>query len=147
MMRYVRAFFKTVQLTIQGKQIQPVDVEYPSLTQWIQEGRQLVNDTFKQAEINGWSEAKRKSLLLTLDRRDTSMEVILGAVRHNLTLEYPKLLESRMQYNLTALYALNMNDQYRVATLAQAGNLPEPLTHSIQMLANHLAKIPPSNQP
>jgi len=147
MMRYVRAFFKTVQLTIQGKQIQPVDVEYPSLTQWIQEGRQLVNEAFKTAETSGWSEDKRRSLQLTLDRRDTSMEVILGAVRHNLTLEYPKLLESRMQYNLTALYALNMNDQYRVAALAQVEDLPQSVLQSVQTLADHLANIPPSNKP
>lgn len=147
MMRYVRAFFKALQLTIQGNQIQPVDVEYPSLTQWIQEGRQLVNEAFKLAESNGWSEERRKSLQLTLDRRELSMEVILGAVRHNLALEYPKLLESRMQYNLTALYALNMNDQYRVAQLAQEAELPGMLTQSVQALADHLANIPPSNQP
>ncbi|MCA9912662.1 MAG: hypothetical protein KC496_04920 [Anaerolineae bacterium] len=147
MMRYLRAFFKALQLTIQGKQFQPVDVQYPSLTQWIHEGRQLVNEAYKLAESNGWSEEKRQSLRLTLDRRDISMEVILGSVRHNLTMEYPKLLESRMQYNLTALYALNMNDQYRVAQLAQEEELPKNMLQSVQALADHLAQIPPSNQP
>jgi len=145
MMRYVRAFFKTVQLTIQGRQIQPIDVRYPELTAWMQTGQKLAGEAFQVAEANGWDVQKRESLRLKLDGRETSMDVILGAVRHNFTLEYPMLLEAMIEHNLTTLYALNLNDQYRVNQLAQAEELPQPIGAAVQKLADHLSNIPSSN--
>ncbi len=147
MMRYVRAFFKTVQLTMQGRQIQPIEVRYPKLTAWVDEGRQLSLRAFQVAEAHGWPQPKREALHLKLDGRDTSMEVILGAVRHNFTMEYPRLLDALIEHNLTTLYALNLNDQYRVTQLAQAEELPQPVGAAIHALGEHLSNIPPSNEP
>lgn len=145
MMRYVRAFFKTVQLTVQGKQIPPVDVRYPQLSAWIDEGRQLVLQAYHTADAHGWDQQARQSLKLTLDRREMSMEVILGAVRHNFSMEYPMLLNALIEHNVTTLYAMNLNDQYRVAELAQAEELPQPVGAAVNALAEHLRNIPPSN--
>lgn len=145
-MRYFRAFWKTVQLTLQGQQIHPPEERYPALRAWVEAGRHRANDTFKAAERAGMDEAARRGHRLHLEGRDLSVEVILGAVRHNFTLEYPMLMAARIEHNLTTLYALNLNDQYRVRQLANDERLPDDLREAVSVLADHLENIPSSNE-
>ena len=145
--RYIRAFIKAIRMTLAGKALQPARVRYPNLTRWVNEGLQLAENTLHTADKHGLNEAARQQVILKIDRRDMSMDVILRAVRHNLSLEYPMLLDATVDHNLTTLYALNMNDQYRVSRLAQVDDLIPEVQAAIVRLSNHLQNIPSSTEP
>lgn len=146
-MRTIRAFFKALSLTLQGKHLDAPADRYPRLHQWVSEGRTLALNAFKIAEQQGLDRPAREAITLHLDRRDISLETILGAVRHNMIMEYPRLLDARIEHNLTTLYAINMNDQFRVLRLSEVEALPPELRQAVRALSDHLHNIPPSNQP
>jgi hypothetical protein len=127
--------------------LQPAAIRYPNLTQWVQDGLLLVDNTLKTADANGLDEKTRQQMTLIIDRRAISMDVILRAVKHNLSLEYPMLLDTHMEHNLTTLYALNLNDQYRVSRLAEIEGLAPEIQAAVAQLAAHLQNIPSSNNP
>lgn len=143
--RYARAFVTAVRLTLNGKTIEPAESRYPKLAQWVATGLERVDAVYRIADEQGYDSQKRQTITLTLDRRPMNMDVILGAVRHNLTMEYPRLMERVIDGNITAIYALNMNDQYRVGQLAEYDDLPPPLREAIIALRDHLQDPPPSN--
>jgi hypothetical protein len=145
--RYTQAFITALKMTLAGKAIQPVALRYPNLTKWISEGLQLVDAAFRTADAQGMSATARQQFMLKIDHRDMSMDVILRAVKHNLSLEYPMLMKSTTEHNLTTLYAMNMNDQYRVRLLAEAHDLPPDIQAAVARLSAHLQNIPSSNQP
>jgi hypothetical protein len=122
--RVIRAFFKALMMTLRGEAIQPPEERYPNLSEWVERGQKL-----------------------RINRRDISAETILAAVQHNMHTEYPRLLDARIEHNLTTLYAMNMNDQYRVTQLAQADDLPDPVKEKIAHLRDHLNNIPSSQNP
>jgi hypothetical protein len=140
--RYTNAFITALRMTVAGKALQPAHIRYPNLTKWVQDGLLLVDNTLKTADVNGLDEKTRQQMTLTIDRRAMSMDVILRAVRHNLM-----LLDSYMEHNLTTLYALNLNDQYRVSRLAEIENLKPEVQEAVAQLAAHLQNIPSSNNP
>lgn len=144
-MRVIRAFFKALWLTLQGKVYTPAPKppRYPLLEAWRVEGVQRVQAAFNVADHSGFDEAARRAFTLTLDSRPISMETILRAVEHNLTREYPLLMEARVEHNLTTLYALNLNDRYRVAQLAAALTQASARA-ALQRLSEHLDAIPSS---
>lgn len=144
-MRYIRAFFKALALTLQGKTIEPL-VRYPKLQDWIQHGTDLTDIVFKTCEQHGLDESARENIVLQLDGREWSMELILSSLRYHLTMEYPSLLEARVEHNVTTLYALNFDDQYRVIQLAEVDNLHKEVRNVIRTLAEHLQNIPSSNE-
>ena len=145
--RYAQAFIKAIRMTLAGQTIQPARTRYPNLTRWVHEGLQLAENTLQTADKYGMDAAARKQVILKIDRRNMSMDVILRAVRHNLSLEYPMLLDATVDHNLTTLYALNMNDQYRVSRLAERDDLSPEVQAAIAHLSNHLQNIPPSTEP
>ncbi len=145
--RVVRAFYKALILTIQGKQIETPTARYPHLTRWIESGLQLVDAAFAAANRAGIDRAQRETLRLKIDRRDTSVELILATVRYHLATEYPSLLRAQIEHNLTTLYALNIDDQYRVDQLAASDLLPVTVQQSVAALRDHLANIPSSTNP
>jgi hypothetical protein len=149
-MRVIRAFFLALWLTLRGTPIQPKPVvsKYPSLEAWITVGLQRVVTVERIADKADIPQDKRKAVKLRLEGRDISMETILTAVHHNLTREYPLLLKTDIEHNLTTLYALNLNDQYRVAQLLNAPDIANtPIQNALYALSEHLKNIPPSNQP
>jgi hypothetical protein len=146
-MRVVRAFYKALLLTIQGKQIETSATRYPNLTRWIESGLQLVDAAFTAADRAGIDRSQRETLRLKIDRRDTSIELILAAVRYHLATEYPSLLRSQIEHNLTTLYALNIDDQYRVDQLAASELLPVNVQQAVAALRDHLYNIPSSTNP
>jgi len=145
--RVIRAFVKALWLTLQGKTYIPTPPppRYPLLEAWRVEGVRRVQAAFQAAEACGLDEAARRALVLTLDSRPISMETILRASEHNLVREYPLLMAARVEHNLTALYALNLNDRYRVAQLAAALS-HEAARAAVQRLSEHLDAIPSSKE-
>lgn len=146
--RIIRALFVALRMTVQGEALQPPEQKYPRLSQWVEAGAQLSQAAITQANTAGLTPDKRKAITLHLDMRDISMDVILGAVHHNFVDEYPLLLETRFEHTITTLYALNMNDQYRVSQLAGAPQLADypAVVQAVEALSAHLQNIPPSNE-
>lgn len=147
LLRVIRAFFKALSYTIQGKRVLTTAEQYPNLTAWMQTGLTLVEAAYYAAEQAGVGKSEREALRLKIDRRDISAEVILAAVRFHLTTEYPSLLRSQVEHNLTTLYALNLDDQYRVQQLAIIETLPDPVQQAVVALRDHLLNIPSSTEP
>lgn len=143
--RYIRAFFKAAQLTFKGEAIQPAERRYPALHAWVQQGKQLIDSVFTTADASGLTETKRQAIMLTIDHRPISMDVIISAVKHNLELEYPMLMDAHIEGNITTLYALNMNDQYRIGKLTELEGIRNTsLLPVLETLHQHLSDIPPS---
>jgi hypothetical protein len=145
-MRYLRAFFTALSLTLQGKSVESSVRRYPNLQAWLIEGQILTKTTYVAAEANGINQSARKALSLRLDGRTWTMELVLSSVQFHMLTEYPSLLKSDAEHNLTTFYALNFDDQYRVSQLA-AADLPLPVQTAIQSLATHLQNIPSSKNP
>lgn len=143
MIRFIRAFFIALRMTLRGETIAP---QRPMLRAWIQQANRLLDTVYATADKHGFKIQRRATLTLMIDRRDISMETILAGVRHNLTREYPYLLrQPDNRQNLNAIYATNMNDQFRVQRLADADIVDSPpVQTAITALANHLAAIPPA---
>jgi plasmid maintenance system killer protein len=138
---------KALRLTLTGNAIQPVETRYPNLSQWIRRGRQLVVQALQTADSHQMDEIARQQFTITIDRRPMSMDVILRAVQHNMDMEYPMLMEARIEHNLTTLYAINVNDQYRVSRLLEADGLPDEIRIAVEALWHHLQNIPSSHTP
>jgi len=99
------------------------------------------------AQREGYDAEKRSALTVTLDRRPMSMAVILEAVRHNLSAEYPMLLNTPGEYNLGTIYALNHDDRYRLKCLSDHEDLQgTPTGQAIGELLAHLDAIPPQEE-
>lgn len=146
-MRYIRAFFTALKLTVQGNAIEVIPTtRYPKLQDWVKRGVDLTDTIYRVSTQNNMDEEARKNLILHLDGRDWSMELILSSVRYHMAMEYPSLLEAIIEHNITTLYALNFDDQYRVSQLAESERLPSDVQEEIQALANHLQAIPSSNE-
>jgi hypothetical protein len=145
-MRYLRAFFTALSLSVQGKGIETTASRYPNLHAWLIEGQALIRAAYAAAEAEGMNQATRKALSLRLDGRSWSMDLVLSSVQFHMLTEYPSLLKSHAEHNLTTFYALNFDDQYRVSQLA-AANLPLAVRIAVQTLATHLQNIPSSKNP
>lgn len=142
-MRYVRAFFKAWWLVLRGQAIQPPPPvhPYPLLEEWRTMTLKRLETVYRIAEK---AQTDFKRVGVRVDKRDMTAETILGAVRHNLTLEYPLLIASQLEFSLTTLYSLNLNDVYRVGELAKTESLQNtPLGNALFALSQQLNAIPP----
>ncbi|MCA9882316.1 MAG: hypothetical protein KC708_05080 [Anaerolineae bacterium] len=141
--RYVRAFFKALSMTLQGKAFQPADLAYPELHAWIAEGRELLARTIAVAEKNGFDDSAQETTTMTIDHRPMSMRTVLRAVQHNLETEYPMLLASRIDGSLLTMQSINMNDYFRVGRLLEHDAIAEtPLVPAVRHLHKHLSNLP-----
>ncbi len=136
--RYVRAFFLALKMTLRGQRLAP---KYPELDVWSREAARQVQVVFAAADAAGMDEAARKGLVLHLDRRDISMEMILATVRHHVTMEYRRLLLDSTPHTFVAIYAGNLNDRYRVAQLEAAVENPA-VKAALADLSRHLERMP-----
>jgi hypothetical protein len=146
MMRYIRAFFQALAMTLRGET--PPPRPYARLHAWIEEGETHVKAVYTAAKEAGYDAAKRKATNLKLDGRDTTMETILNVVAFHMREEYPHLLTNLTDHSITAIYAANMNDQYNIARLSTHDTLQNApdLQARIAALSAHLNDIPPSNE-
>lgn len=135
--RYARAFITALRMTLRGETfVQP----YPALTGWMARTVVLVDGIFTAANANGLDLAARKSMVLPIDRRDVSMESILGTVRHHAAAEYPYLLRNDPGHGRLAIRASNLNDSYRVERLCEQTS--GTVRSALEALVQHLDAVP-----
>lgn len=146
-MRYIRTFFKALQLTLRGETVDTPASRYPNLQAWLTISENKLQSLYDEAEKNGLDESARKQIILKLDGRPWSMELILATVKFHLETEYPSLMNSVIEHNLTTLYALHFDDKYRVTQLAQSEHLPDSIRGKMTDFAEHFQAIPSSNDP
>ncbi len=146
-MHYIRTFFKALRLTMRGETVEAPAKRYPNLQTWLGLAQERLKNVYDVAENLGFTQAKREEIVLKLDGRAWSMELILSSLRFHLHIEFPSLMNSVVDHNLTTLYALHLDDKYRISQLAQSEQLPVDLRPSVQALAEHILNIPPSNDP
>ena len=146
-MRYIRTFFKALQMTLRGESIAPPETAYPNLQVWLIIARKKLESVYRVAEKSGVDEDTRKGIILKLDGRDWSMELILSSVKFHLDVEYPSLMQTVIEHNLTTLYALHFDDKYRISQLAQSPQLPDSLRPALDNFSAHFHNIPPSTDP
>jgi len=146
-MHYIRTFFKALQLTLRGETIDAPVSRYPNLQEWLTRSQKKLQTLYVEAEKTGLDESARKQIILKLDGRSWSMELILATVKFHLETEYPSLMNSVIEHNLTTLYALHFDDKYRVTQLAQSDQLPESIRETMSDFAEHFEAIPSSNNP
>ncbi|MEL6525292.1 MAG: hypothetical protein AAFQ07_06230, partial [Chloroflexota bacterium] len=127
--------------------IQPVEDRYPNLQAWLDKSHEHLQVVYRVAEASKLDTATREQITLTLDGREWSMELVLSSLKFHLETEFPSLMQTRMEHNLTTLYALHMDDKYRLSKLAQSEQLPEVLRPTMQKFADHFSAIPPSTDP
>ena len=73
MLKYIRAFVKTIQLMLKGEMIEAPPERCPNLQAWVAHGKTLAEQAFTVAEQNGFDEAKRKkSSLISYGRKKSS---------------------------------------------------------------------------
>lgn len=135
--RYARAFMTALRMTMRGETFAP---PHPNLTNWTARTIVLVDTVFTTANANGLNLAARKALVLHIDRRDVSMESILGTVRHHAAEEYPYLLRRDPGHGLLAIRASNLNDSYRIERLCEQTS--GAVRSALESLGHHLDTIP-----
>jgi hypothetical protein len=144
--RAISAFFRALRLTLRGEALPPA--AHPALWRWMQETTALVDAVYAAADSAGLDTATRQTLTLHLDGRDWRVETILATVKHHAVTEYVYLLHHPTPHSLTAIYASNMDDHYRVTRLQQAEVVTksQPIAIRLAALAAHLETIPPEGQ-
>ncbi len=138
MMRFLRAFFQALRLTLRGETLTPP--HFRPLEDWITTGLDLAD------RVNAAAASERvdlSALQLKLDGRPTSLERSLQMVRHNLVNEYPRLIRLDDSYSMAVVQSSNMNDQYRVGQFLLASELTsETLRSALAALNTHLLNLP-----
>lgn len=141
MMRFVRAFFIALKMTLRGEK--PPALSYQPLIDWIEQGKKLADDALAAAEKG--SLMRDDPLTLKIDGREQTIRTVLSAVHYHLSTEYPYMLRHLTQHSITAIYASNLNDQYAVASLRENERVSSsPAARAIAALSDHLNAIPPS---
>lgn len=146
-MHYIRTFFKAIQLTIKGETVSPPQERYPNLQVWLDVSREKLEAVYVVAEQNGLDSEARKEIVLQLDGRPWTMDLILSSIQFHLETEFPSLMRSIIEHNLTTLYALHFDDKYRIGKLAESDELPASMRSVMRDFVQHFDNIPSSNDP
>lgn len=139
MIRYLRAFVVALGMTLRGQRPPPPT----PLEAWMTQTEALVDAVCKAADQAGLVTAQRKVLKLRIEGRDVSLDAVLGGVKFHVTQEYRYLLRHPTEHSLTAIYASNLNDQFRVARFSALVTAPG-VQAALEALTRHLEAIPPS---
>ena len=142
MLRYLRAIFIALRMTLRGETVPPSS-PHREIAAWALEGARLVDRLYAAAEQQGLDSTTRHALHIRIDGRDTSVEVLLGTLRHHMREEYPYLIRYHPSNHMIAIQANTFNDQYRIERL-QA--LPQfqaaALQSALAALRDHLETLP-----
>lgn len=142
MMRYIRAFWTALRMTLRGEK--PPANPYISLSQWMERSVILVDAVMKAANSQRQDAAALKTIKVRVDGRDTNAEIVLATVKHHMTIEYPYLLRHTTRNNVNAIHASNLNDVYRISCLIDLPSLQAvTMKQSLTALKAHLETIPP----
>lgn len=142
-LRYVRAFWKALRLTLRGETISDSPVHQPRLREWMRESVRAVDGVRAAQDRAGTTLEQRKEIMLHIDKRDLRMETALQTIRHHLTVEYPYLLKQYTRFSVMTIQASNLNDQYLATRFAELETLPSSVRDALVALRDHLAAIPP----
>lgn len=147
MLRYVRAFFIALKMTLAGETISPTSAN-PALSAWILQGVRRVDAVYAAAQQHKLDRSARESVVVRLDGRDTSMEVILATIRHHMDVEYLYLLRDSPRSYMLAIEASNFNDQYWIERLQAAPQVQAAAVQAaLRDLHDHLAALPREQPP
>lgn len=141
-LRYARAFWKALVLTLRGQQIRSAPLQQPQIHVWIRDAVKLVNAVRAAQDRAGITQEERKAWTLYIDKRDLALDIALQTIRHHLTTEYPYLLKHYTKYSVMTIQASNLNDQYLTTRFAEAEILPASVRERLVALRDHLATIP-----
>ncbi len=138
MIRFARAVFQALRLTLRGETLTPA--HFRALEAWIAAGLTKL----ERAERAGAAgRVDLSALRLKLDGRPTSLETTLKMLRHNLTEEYPRLIRLDDPHSMTVVQSSNMNDQYRIAQFAEDDAISSAaLRRALDELNAHLLNLP-----
>lgn len=137
-MRYIRAFFKALVLTLRGQRV-PAPLPPGAFTDWVRSAQPLLATVYEAAEADPVDPGQ---VTVTIDRRTMTMKVILDTVHHHLHAEYPYILRHPTQNHLATIQAINLNDHYWITRLAQAPALGDSSRSQLERLAAHLEAVP-----
>jgi hypothetical protein len=143
-MRYMRAFFKALSMTLRGEKPPAPTQREPQIIAWAGQSVLLLDQIEKAADAQGYSKATRQSAVLEIDRRELSLEMALQTIRHHALNEYPYLLNNYTRYSVMTIQAANLNDQHLVERFAQHERVPAPVRDALRTLGEHLQAIPPA---
>jgi hypothetical protein len=142
MMRYIRAFWTALQMTLRGDS--PAPSPYASLSEWMEQAARLVDAVIKAANSHHLDSAALKIIKARIDGRDTNVEIVLALIKHHMNEEYPYLLRHMTRNNINAIHASNLNDVYRIESLIDLPALQDAaIKQSLTTLKAHLETIPP----
>ena len=85
---------------------------------------------------------------LMLDGRETSLDISLAMLRHNLVEEYPRLIRLDDPHSMTVVQSSNLNDHYRIGQFADAPAIQSAaVRRALDDLRAQLEMLPASDQP
>lgn len=136
MIRYLRAFWIALKITLTGQAVLP-NSPRPTLSAWVLAGLKHL-DTLDSA-----LSPQQREIRLRIDGRDTRLDVLLRAMRHAWQTEYPYLIHHVTKNNLAVIEAAHFNHAYWVEKMLAAPALQNtPVIDQLQQLSKHLSLIP-----
>ena len=134
-MRYIRAFFTALTLTLKGEIPEPDPLQV-----WMEQGRVHLKKVTTASNAHSLDPS---AVIVRIDRRDISMKTILDAVQFHLTDEYPQVLQHFGMEGINVIYASNLDDHYRLVRLADTPELQDtPVQQAVNALSDHLEAVP-----
>ena len=141
--RLWRAFWQAVRLTLRGQMISAPPSPHPELSAWSAEGQRLVETCQRLANAQDLPREKRQNLVVQIDKRPMSFEVILSGLHYHFSREYPSLISSNDEFSVLTVSALNLDDIHRLKTLLQADLLQNSsLRIQLQRVLEHCEALP-----
>jgi hypothetical protein len=140
-MRYIRAFFRALTLTLRGQKPPSLEAEeqHEDLLAWCRETVTRVDVATAAIAANG---TNAQSLTMHIEGRDVTLKHTLDVLRYHAAREYPHLIRSQARHAILAIQALNLNDRFLVLRLIEYEGLPEVVKAAMDSLAEHLNEVP-----
>jgi hypothetical protein len=142
-LRYIRAFFRALMLTLRGQKPPSLEAEerYASLLAWGKTTLERLDAANAAIEQN---KVEAKTIVMHIEGRDVTLSHALDVVRYHAAREYPHLIRSGDRHAVTAICALNLNDRFLIMRMGEYDRFPAPVKTALDSLAEHLTNIPQS---
>lgn len=139
MIRYIRAFFRALILTLRGQKPPTLEAEeqHADLLAWCRETLVRVNTV--NTAIEG---TNLPPVTMHIEGRDVTLKHALDVLHYHASREYPHLIRSRDPHAILAIQATNMNDQFLVLRLSEYEGLPSAVKTALDSLVQHLTEVP-----
>jgi hypothetical protein len=140
-LRYIRAFFRALILTLRGQKPPSLEAEeqHADLLAWCRETLSTVDAV--NAAIDGMD---AQSVTMHIEGRDVTLKHTLDVLRFHAAREYPHLIRSQARHAILAIQALNLNDRFLIMQLSEYEGLTAAVKTAMDSLTEHLTQIPQS---